>query len=216
MFNGRFNCISFLCFFGPGIRDNKNNVVDVKDLLPQSVIDNYKGSFNSIDELLASADITIRTIDPEDYPDGFEGIKVNNVDELAALVLSSKNQISEQLGTANPYDTQADFSIAGSNVVTHDYTIGDFYTYWVKLYATITYDVGKYPQDREITSLSANTQLHGFTLGVSWQQGNVTSIKTSATTYKSTANGTLSLNIIIEGIGKVIDVPVSGSTTGGI
>lgn len=178
----------------------------VADIVESEYLTKYTNKFKTYEEVRKSAGFTLDgTIDAETINnstgEGHKGIKVNNVDEYAALLFYLKDQdgqtqtvklngpVKPKPGVVTPFATK-----------TFEKVVASALTQTVMGYVTVTYDNGK------ISKAVTSSELIGFHPMNTWKHNSdrsyvdLNSKKTGGTAY---IEGTLSLVVLIEGVGTI-------------
>lgn len=218
--------MSLLLVFGyfPAIASANNanetginvKTLDVHDIVPKEYFKKYSNKFTSKEEVLEASGFSDNTVNTSNTltkgsssQTPIEYIKVDSIDEYAAL-LFYYNELTDSVNEEN---------IQTNNVIQkNDNTINSTYDHYYYTHEVTYNDIGiSWMKAFVITKRDSNTRkiigdpvtdsgLYGFNPGNSYEHNSTRStvtVNTERTGGKATIVGTLTLFIIIEGIGDV-------------
>ncbi|PUA39051.1 hypothetical protein C8Z91_11295 [Paenibacillus elgii] len=178
---------------------------------------------SQLDEVVKAYGGTIEKLDLKSLPKGTPVIKVDNAQELDALVASIRFETEKALNQKIVLTPPSDSSNI-ANLTTAQFGETKTGTKQTVMFTAPTYSlnlISNYVQKHEadgswagvwkIIDVNTSTALSGFTLGINWTQTSAKPTKINDQKWVSTASGTLSFNLIINGIGQLVSMPVNGS-----
>lgn len=202
-----------LCFIASStsaFASNVSTMINVRDVVPSEYFEKYKGVFKTPEEVYAAFNQENRPISPSTQSNTNGGIKVNSVDELAALIAFLKDSTSTKQEPTVLEDSNSNITefttTANENVTrTNEVTIYDNYIYWIKGYVTIDYvkSTGK------ITKTTARSALLGVTFGHTWKPDSPRITVISDIKRQVIFSGVLETNVWFDGVGTIISENVN-------
>jgi hypothetical protein len=178
--------------------------------------------YKTSDEIINAYGGTSKKIDLQSLPKDTPVIKVDNLNELDALLASVRSETEKALNQNIVLTPPKDSKINNLSVA----AIGDTSTGTSStvIYAGSTYNLnlhsnyiltnvadGSWAGTWVISHVSPATALSGITIGIGWLQSSISSVKINDYKWITTGSGTLSFVIFVNGIGQVASVPVNGS-----
>lgn len=181
-------------------------------------------NYNNSDDIIKAYGGTTQKLDLNSLPEGTPVIKVNSLEELDAFLASVRSQGEKALNQTIKLTPPEEKRVTSSNITPMDFgdtrtgsTDSIMYTgatWSLKLisnYILTNIPDGSWAGTWAITNVTPSTSLSGFSLGIGWVQSTATATKVNNFKWITTASGTLSFNIIINGVGQVTTMPLSGT-----
>lgn len=182
---------------------DKSSFLTVKDIVDQDYIEKYAGKFDSYEEVRNSAGFSSEGTVDLNSSEAQQAIKVNNVDEYAALLFYINDQ-ALQSQTVDVKDvssaTNQSITVNSTSTRVFETIIAEALTQTVRGYVTATVSGGK------ITNAVTSSELTGFHPMNTWTHSNERSyvnLNSDKTGGSAHIEGTLKLVVLIEGIGTI-------------